>query len=196
LIQAKGPSGAGVLLAPPPVGPSGPIGAAQVQLVRWPRDRERRSALAEAGQPRVLLVAEDVDPPALDDLEDWIRVPADELDLFTRMRRLAVLAGQASRPPELVDGVILRHGEAAVLLGETDAALARLLIDRIGQLVLRRDIEAALWPGGVPGARTLDARVNRLRHRAAEVGLTLHTIRGRGFVLDLTQDLEEQWPTS
>ena len=194
-------TGAGALLAPAPVGPSGPIGAAQVQLLRWPRDGERREALAEEGTPRVLLVPAGVDPPRLDDLEDWVRIPADELDLFTRMRRLAVLAGQVSRPPELVDGVVLRHGEAAVMLGESDAELARLLIDRIGSLVLRSDVEAALWPTGAPGPRTLDSRANRLRHRAADVGLVLHTIRGRGYILDLDHhdndfDLEEQWPTS
>lgn len=192
-------TGAGARLAPAPVGSSGPLGAAQVQLVRWPRDGGRRQALAEAGTPRVLLVPEGIDPPRLDDLEDWIRIPADELDLFTRMQRLAVLAGRVRRPPELVDGVILRHGEAAVLLAEADAEVAGILLARLGRLVLRSELERTLWPAGSPGSRTLDSRVNRLRHRAAEVGLTLHTIRGRGFVLeadDHPESLEDPWPIS
>lgn len=191
-------TGAGARLAPAPVGPSGPIGAAQVQLIRWPRDGERREVLAGSGTPRVLLVPVGVDPPRLGDLEDWIRIPADELDLYTRMQRLAVLAGRVSRPPELVDGVVLRHGEAAVLLRESDAELARLLLDRFGELVLRDDLVSAMWPTGAPGPRSLDSRANRLRHRAADVGLVLHTIRGRGFVLDIAHhhDLEEPWPTS
>jgi hypothetical protein len=65
-----------------------------VALVPWPSEAEVATELAEAGRPRLLLVVREADPPDVsDELEDWIRVPADERDVEVRARRLARLAG-------------------------------------------------------------------------------------------------------
>ena len=50
-------------------------------LVRWPDEQQRLEQLRDQGKPRLLLVHTDSPPPAVDDgLEDWIRVPAGEMD--------------------------------------------------------------------------------------------------------------------
>src|SRR5260221_101995 len=68
-----------------------------VELVHWPRERQRREALAKAGVPRVLLVADgEVPPTRIGVGEDWIRVPADERDLFVRARRVSRHMAEAS----------------------------------------------------------------------------------------------------
>lgn len=157
------------------------------QLVRWPADALRRDELAAADVPRLLLVPDGVEPPALEDGEDWIRVPADEHDLWTRIQRLTSLAAQR-RPPELIDGVVVRHGDATVLLTDADGQLAGPLVERFGHLVLREELERRLWPDGAPGPRSVESRLHRLRRALADIGLVVHTIRGRGYVLDHADD--------
>src|SRR5579871_5457039 len=71
-----------------------PVG---VVLVDWPAQADRVTALAQAGLPRLLLVAPDADPPAsVDSNEDWVRLPADERDVAARVLRLTA---QAAGPP-------------------------------------------------------------------------------------------------
>jgi hypothetical protein len=81
-----------------------------VALVPWPSEAGVTAELADAARPRLLLVAREAEPPAVvDELEDWIRVPADERDVEVRARRLARIAvarrspdngvGRAARPP-------------------------------------------------------------------------------------------------
>jgi two-component system OmpR family response regulator len=159
----------------------------RVKLVHWPAQAARRDELAADGHPRLLLVGEGVEPPDLEDGEDWIRVPADEHDLWTRVQRLAIL-GARRLPPELVDGVVLRYGGATVLLTDADGQLAGPLVERFAHLVPREELERRIWPGGPPGPRSLESRLHRLRQATIELGLTVHTVRGRGFVLDHGDD--------
>lgn len=159
-----------------------PIAAAGVQLVRWPEDLALREELAALGRPRILLVPAGIRPPELDELEDWIRVPADELDLWSRMRRMAQLYNRGQAP--WLDDEVLHHEGRITVLGASEAELLRPLVVGFRELVLREELEAVLFPCGAPSARTIDARIHRLRVRLAETGLTIHTIRGRGFVLD------------
>ena len=87
----------------------------EVALIHWPRDGAERERLAEAMLPRLLLVPDDVEPPVAGDLmEDWIRLPADERDVATRLDNLAARAsastgadragGQHLSPARRLDG--------------------------------------------------------------------------------------------
>src|SRR5437763_8936902 len=65
------------------------LGVMDVILVRWPVEETRRVRLRDDGVPRLLLVENGVAPPRTsDDLEDWVRVPADEVDLHARVENL------------------------------------------------------------------------------------------------------------
>ena len=60
-----------------------------VELVRWPSQRQRRDQLVEARLPRLLLVEpESPAPVAVDPLEDWVRLPVDRNDLQARIDAL------------------------------------------------------------------------------------------------------------
>ncbi len=159
-----------------------------VVLVRWPSERLRRERLRAAGDPRLLLVEHGSVPPAGGDLlEDWIRIPADELDLQVRLAGLeARVRAVTPAPPEPVldgDGV-LRVGATWVSLPPVEARLTCALLDRIGLVVSRDSLARAGWPDGAPGRNALDVHVLRLRRRLDAVDLVIRTVRSRGYLLE------------
>jgi hypothetical protein len=159
----------------------------EVALVHWPRDREERDRLARAMLPRLLLVPDGERPPASGDpMEDWIRLPADERDVATRLRVLSERAERSLDEVAVVDGACLRRGLLTVPLGPSETAFVRLLVDAHGQVVSRSSLVAAIWDGETePSARALDDVAYRLRRHIAILGLDVVTARGRGFALHM-----------
>ena len=159
-----------------------------VMLVPWPSEERLRQGLAHDGRLRLLLVENGVPPPEPEDcLEDWIRVPAGEDDVRSRMAALEArrrLHRTGKRPaPSLVDGV-LRCGDAWVALPPVEARLAAVLVERMGAVVSRDALSGAGWQDGAPGRNALDVHVLRLRRRLGAVGLVLRTVRSRGYLLE------------
>src|SRR5829696_4184368 len=160
-----------------------------VALVRWPTEAPRRQRLVEEERPRLLLVEDDAGPPeTVDCLEDWMRVPVDEVELAARMSALAFRA-RAHVPvdrPELDDDGVLRRGKDWVALPPVEARLTSALLERIGAVVSRDALARAGWPDGAPGRNALDVHVLRLRRRLSPVGLVIRTVRSRGYLLELS----------
>lgn len=156
-----------------------------VVLLRWPAERDRRWELHRSGQPRLLLVDGGVPPAPLDDLEDWIRVPAPDIDLQLRIDGLQSRAdgGRHSRPSLDADGV-LRYDDGWVALPPVEARLTEALLARFGRVVSRDDLARAGWPDGAPGRNALDVHVLRLRRRLDSVSLAIRTVRSRGYLLE------------
>lgn len=157
-----------------------------VAMVRWPHERERLDELRATGAPRLLLVEGGVTPPVVDGgPEDWIRLPADEADLRARVEGVERRA-QADRlaPPEIDEDGVLRLGDAWVSLPPVEARLTRALVDRYRAVVSRDALARAGWPEGAPGRNALDVHVLRLRRRLDPVGLTISTVRSRGYLLE------------
>jgi hypothetical protein len=157
-----------------------------VILVRWPLEEARRAQLRDDGIPRLLLVENGAPPPrTMDDLEDWMRVPADEVDLHARVENLNRRAQlRIEVPPELDDDGVLRAGDRWVPLPPVEARLASALIDRYRSVVSRETLGRAGWPVGAPGRNALDVHVLRLRRRIAPLSLAIRTVRGRGYLLE------------
>ena len=156
----------------------------EVVLVRWPVELPRRTELVAQGRPRLLLVEDGSHPPVSDDpLEDWVRVPASDLDVQTRIATLAARAQAAAAPRLDVDGV-LRFGALWVSLPPVEARLTRAMLDRFGAVVSRESLCRAGWPDGAPGRNALDVHVLRLRRRLAPVRLAIRTVRSRGYLLE------------
>ena len=156
-------------------------------IVAWPTETARRDELAGRGVPRLLVLEAGVLPPEGDaDLEDWIWLPADERDVFARLRHLQARARRARLDAETVradgDGVawIAAH---RIALPPVEAAVLRLLADPPERLCSRRDLEDAAWGHEPRRRRSLDSRIFVLRRRLAPHGLEVHAVRGRGFVL-------------
>ena len=159
-----------------------------VVLIRWPEEEARLERLRAVGAPRLLLVGEALSAPAsVDPLEDWIRLPAAEDDLRTRVATLAARAGQAVAAPTVdVDG-ILRHRGQWVTLSPVERALASALVDRFGAVVGRDTLVRRAWPGGSPTRNALDVHMLRLRRRIATLGLEVRTVRARGYLLQAVE---------
>jgi DNA-binding response OmpR family regulator len=159
-----------------------------VELVHWPRDEVLRRGLARAGIARLLLVEQDADAPTgIGVDEDWVRLPADERELWTRAERLSRLSAALDREhPVLHEGRVLTHGAGTVVLSRSEAIAIELLLDSVGAVVPRSVLDAALWPGGPPGSgRALDALIERLRRRLVGMHLCIRSVRSKGFVIYL-----------
>ena len=161
----------------------------EVALVPWPSAEERRVTLRDAGMPRLLLVPEDCDPPVTDDvLEDWVRTPADPREVQARVSTLRVRATRGLHP-RLDDNGRLYVGTQWVALSPIECRLISALLDRLGSVVSRATLTRAGWPSGEPSRNQLDVHVLRLRRRVEPLGLSLRTLRARGYSLDRSTSL-------
>lgn len=166
-----------------------------VALIRWPGDEDMRASLLAARQPHLLLVESGPPPNDVTLIEDWIRVPAPAVDIEARLeslrRRLsqAEVARQARPVPQLEPEGILRHGERWVSLSPLEARLVSALIARPDAVVTRQALIESAWPTADPDRTSLrrnalDAHMLRLRQRLPAAGLTVRTIRSRGYLLE------------
>jgi hypothetical protein len=158
----------------------------EVALVRWPTESTRLEALREQDLPRLLLVEDDAEPPlSADCLEDWVRVPAADADVQARVRALELRqAEHAPDRPELDENGVLRRGAAWVSLPPVEARLFAALLERMGRVTTRNDLNAAGWPVEAPDRNVLDVHILHLRRKTAPLGLAIRTIRSRGYLLE------------
>lgn len=159
---------------------------AEVAMVRWPGEEDRLDRLRSERRPRLLLVESGAAPPLpSDDLEDWIRVPAQEVDMMARLAGLERRFGENDAiRPEVGDDGVLRMGRDWVSLPPVDFRLAAMLVDRFGAVVSRDALARAGWPDRVPARNALDVHVLRLRRRLDPLGLAIRTVRSRGYALE------------
>jgi len=167
----------------------------EVAVIRWPGEEERRASLLASRQPHLLLV-ESGPPPASNGLfEDWIRVPAPAVDVEARLESLRrrsedMVAPPSAHPaPRLERDGILRFGDDWVSLSPLEARLVAALLARPDVVVTRQALIESGWPQfgegrTSPRRNALDAHMLRLRQRLPAVGLTVRTIRSRGYLLE------------
>ena len=137
--------------------------------------------------PRLLLIEEGAPPEVSDCLEDWVRIPVEEVELALRADALEIRArqhGSVPGPPLLDGDGVLRVGANWVSLPPVEARLTTLLLERMGTVVGRESLAKAGWPEGAPGRNALDVHVLRLRRRLDTVGLAIRTVRSRGYLLE------------
>ncbi len=128
--------------------------------VRWPADSARRAELARLGRPRLLHVETGVEPPAvLDELEDWVRTPADAIEVVVRAttvsERYRVAASLGERPVD--EGGVLRVGSRWVALSPAEAVVARALDGHPG-VPLATEATSATRRGSRAGPRSTTCR--------------------------------------
>lgn len=171
---------------PPPSTSMQRLARMGIEVLTWPDEAALRSALSRAGVPRLLLIDSDAEPPNPTGLgEDLVRLPTSEEELIaTAEKLLERIAGLASVVPTIDADRVLRRAEASVALSPSEATIVRRLLDQSGTIVTRGELERLLWPDGVvPGQRSLDYVVQRLRRRVADLNICINTSRGRGFVI-------------
>ena len=167
-----------------PMGFNAPM-EVDVALVRWPADEEKRRLLAELGQPRLLLVDGEAEPPTCtDQLEDWIRLPASDVDARARVRSLERRSRELTPTvPEIVGDGAVRYRSERIDLPLLQLRLMEPLIAHYGSVVSRETLMGSAWPAGRPSRNTLDVHIVRLRKRLAPYGLQIRTVRSRGYML-------------
>lgn len=138
-------------------------------------------------RPTLYLIKPGVTPPLeWTELEDWIRLPTTTAEIYDRVERLLARTSVVLASTTVVDDDdVLRAGSRLVPLSPMDAELIRLLLDQAGRIVTRQELERSLWPDAMPtDVRALDNRLKRLRLRLVGLPLRIHTVRGRGFLLE------------
>ena len=155
-------------------------------MVRWPTEVTRRTALQRAGRPRLLLVEPAAPPPIIEDhLEDWIRIPADDMHLRDRVEALSRRTpAMPVLPPERDEDGVLRFDGRRVAVPPVEARLVDALVHRIDAVVSRDELARAGRPAGSPGRNALDVHMLRLRRRIEPLGLQIRTVRSRGYLLE------------
>ncbi|MEU5432009.1 winged helix-turn-helix domain-containing protein [Streptomyces sp. NPDC020719] len=159
-----------------------------VRILRWPEQAGQLDQCRADGVPRLLLVEAATPPPrCVDELEDWIRTPADPQDLQARQAALQLRA--APRDPVLDRHGIVHFGGQSVPLAPGEADLVRLLLSEYRGIVSREDLMAQMWPTTEEHRRNaLDVRILRVRRRLAPLGLVIKTVWSKGYMLDTQHD--------
>lgn len=166
--------------------------AMDVRLVRWPAARSQLMELRAQGMPRLVVVDGDAAPPdPSDELEDWIRLPADQADVRLRVDTLARRAAERERPHLSPEGLLRFRGRTAAL-SPVEARVVEALVGRFGAVVSRRDLTEFVWPDEAPPRNALDVHISRVRRRLAELDLMIRTVRGRGYLIDDVSDAGQQ----
>ena len=155
-------------------------------LLRWPADADLRAQLAALRQPRLLLVGPDEVPPALiDELEDWIRWPADDAELAARELELRRRAMASARPsPELDADGLLWVGSSWTAIPPAQVRVVTLLVAHLERVVPYDALtEAYADAGGSTHYTSVRTMLARVACRVRDVGLELVTVRRRGVLL-------------
>lgn len=154
-------------------------------MIRWPEEERALQHARESQVPRLILVEPDHQPPVMvDDLEDWIRLPATNADIANRITLLDRRSEQRqASTPHLDDDGILRFRGRWVALPRIESRLTHALLRRFGAVVSREELGRAGWPSSEPGKYSLNVHVLRLRRRLEPIGLVLRTVRSRGYLL-------------
>ena len=157
-----------------------------VVVVRWPEQRADAERLARLEQPHLLLVEPGVAPPELDScLADWIRLPADDIDVRARLTALAARAEQHPSVPALDEIGEFSYGGQRVFLSPTDQRLAELLLSSFDRGVPDQEILERIREGEEDPSK-IRVYVSRLRKRIRPLGLEITSIRGFGYRLHST----------
>ena len=156
----------------------------EVTLISWPSAEDRRVELRDAGLPRLLIVAEECDPPITEDvLEDWVRSPSDPRDVQARVSTLRSRLARHTHP-RLDDDGRLHVGERWVALSPIERHLVDALLHRFGTVASKATLLAVGWPAGGSSRNQLDVHIVRLRRRLEPLGLSIRTVHAKGYTLD------------
>lgn len=103
--------------------------------------------------------------------------------MTARLRALGRRAARHQTPPRLDGQGRLLHGGRWVSLSPIDENVARLLVERFGQVVPSEELARIGWDEP-PTANAVRVHLTRLRRRIAPLGLHIRGVRGVGVLLE------------
>jgi len=125
--------------------------------------------------------------------DDYLVKPFEHQELEARVRAL-LRRQRADRNAQIrIGALVLTPGEPRVMLGgvavdlpASEFALLEALATRAGRVVRREDLADRLGRGAEPPSDTaIEVCVHRLRRRLGPLGLTVRTLRGFGYLLEI-----------
>src|SRR5262245_35703066 len=120
-----------------------------VALLQWPAEQAEAERLEREGIPHLLLVEPGAVPPVTGScFEDWLTLPATDLEIRTRMLGLARRAAHHSPLPSVDDLGQLSYRGRSTFLSPIDQRLASTLIERYGAVVAEQELVDRVWPEG------------------------------------------------
>jgi two-component system OmpR family response regulator len=128
--------------------------------------------------------------------DDYLVKPFELQELEARVRAL-LRRQRADRNAQIrIGALVLTPGEPRVSLGgvavdlpASEFALLEALAVRAGRVVRREDLADRLARGTEPPSDTaIEVCVHRLRRRLSPLGLTVRTLRGFGYLLEIPGD--------
>ena len=169
-------------------------------LVNWPGPPPALPSPAEGedGPARLYLVEPGRGLPALSGcLEDWVVLPATDEEISARaaallMRLRSHRDGPRGPLPRLDPVGVLHHGDRWVDLSPLEARLMSELLACFGEPVATEDLVGAVWGSGKPRAGNLRVHILRLRRRIQPLGLRIHSLPGRGYLLSWSSPPETE----
>jgi DNA-binding winged helix-turn-helix (wHTH) protein len=110
--------------------------------------------------------------------------PKNAEELRNLVERVAPQSPVDAPAPRIDPDGILRFRGHLVALSPTEERLARALVDAPGSVVSRSQLLSDTWKGKAVRIASLRTGVTRLRRRIAPLGLTVRSVRGRGYVVE------------
>jgi hypothetical protein len=163
-----------------------------VAVLYWPAEAEEAERLDRGGIPHLLLVDPEATPPSSGScFEEWLTLPASDLELHARLVNLAKRAASHPRPPAVDDFGQLTHRGGSIFLSPIDQRLVQALIENYGGIVADSELIRMVWPEGASN-QVLRVHVSRLRQRLKPLGLTIKCARKAGYVIGEVTRLESR----
>lgn len=158
---------------------------ADVKLVRWPAEADRRDRYRSLGVLRLLVLEGGAKAPVSEDpREDWVRAPITQDDLQARITALQARS-DAHRRPHVDPNGVLRYCGRSVTVSPTATDLLERLGRGFGVLVCRDELRECLPDRvGDTSRNALDLHIMRVRKRIRPLGLVIRTVWGRGYLLE------------
>jgi hypothetical protein len=154
-----------------------------VAVLNWPEEADEAERLDKEGIPRLLLVALGSTPPISGScLEDWLALPATDLEVEARLLNLARRAANHPRPPTIDSFGQLTYRGRSRFLSPVEQRLAQRLIESFGAIVEEGDLRRQVWSDGASEQR-LRVHVSRLRRRLLPIDLTVKCVRNAGYLM-------------
>jgi DNA-binding response OmpR family regulator len=158
-------------------------GGNTIELIRWPADAERRDRCRDLGVMRLLVLEAGVEAPVCADiLEDWVRAPISRDDLQARIDTIMARVS-AQHAPRIDHNGVLQFRSSSVLLSPTETDLVTVLAASFREVVSRKELLEILPGTSQPSRNALDLHMMRIRRRVKALGLEIHAVWGRGYIL-------------
>ena len=154
-----------------------------IELVEWTQPSWLRRALANAGVPRILLVAPGDSPPSnLGVDEAWLPMEATDAEVEQCARKLLERLAADNRV-ELIGERVWTYAGRTFRLTPLQARLFAELSAHRGIIVTHERLMAVGWKGEPVNHMSLDSAMRRLRDHLVGTGLCVRSRRTVGFVL-------------